>query len=375
MSLLGPRALIDLALPTGIDGSKVLQWALRDGMTGPQVIARAASIIGEVNTRVFNKYSGLLYVTQDLFARTRAGSGEKSRTPLRAEFVKPDPIRGQEIGHMLPLKDYYDAVAWSQLYLRDAYLAQIDADLREIADRWETRVGEDLWVRALTDTENTIGTAGYDVGWAIGTGTNVNFVPPQYGATVHTSTHTHYKWLDDDSATWADLADDMVEELRHHGIGGMLTMFVSGSDIAEWRAITGFVDLIPAPVQVTGSSSAPVYVTPGDFEGMPGELFGYYKSPRGLVALRAEDFIPTNYCFLTRSFGANNPRNGIAVRVHPTGGFGLTVDPQITNSINPELDMITFPATHGIGVFDRLNGVAGYLNSGAVAWVDASVVS
>jgi hypothetical protein len=36
-------------------------------------------------------------------------------------------------------------VAWSPEYLRDAYLAQLDADLREIADRWETRLGEDFW--------------------------------------------------------------------------------------------------------------------------------------------------------------------------------------------------------------------------------------
>ncbi|RPI98719.1 MAG: hypothetical protein EHM39_07665 [Chloroflexi bacterium] len=378
MAILGARALVDLALPTGIDGSAVLRWQLRDGATGPQVIGRAATIIGEVNQRVFDKYAGLLFVSTDLYGRSRAGSGTKSRTPLRAEFVKPDPIRGQDIGHMWLLKDYADAVGWTPLYLRDAYMPQLDADLREIADRWETRVGEDIWTRVLTDDENLLpnSTTGYSVGWAIGTGTNVNYIPPQYGATVHTSSHTHYVWKDDDSATWRDLLDDMVTQLRHHGIGGRLVCFCSGSDLAEWEAITGFVELNANGITVVaGSTSAPVRIAQGEFEGMPGELFGYVNTVRGVVELRYDDFIPTNYCFLTKSYGSNNPRNPMAVRVHPTGGFGLVVDPQITQSINPELDHVQFNATHGINVNDRLAGVAGYLNAAATQWVDATVVS
>ncbi len=379
MAVLGPRALIDLAVPTGIDGAKVLQWQLRDGTTGPQAIARAAAVIGEVNQRVYGKYSGLLYITQEIYARYRQGAGSKSRTPLKAEFVKPDPIRGQEIGHMLPLHDYADAVAWSPEYLRDAYLAQLDADLREIADRWETRLGEDFWTRVLTDNENLLpgASAGYDVGWAIGTGTNVNYIPPQYGATVHTSTHTHYDYLDDDSNDWGDLLEDMVEDLRHHGIGGRLVCFISGSDLSEWAAVTEYVEPTPQNIVqvVAGSTSAPIRVTDAEFEGLPGELFGYMKTLRGYVELRYDDFIPTNYCWLTKSYGANNPRNPVAVRTHPTGGFGLTVDPMVTQSINPELDYIQFDATHGIGVNDRIGGVAGYLASGAVAWVDATVTS
>jgi hypothetical protein len=88
MAVLGPRALIDLAVPTGIDGAKVLQWQLRDGTTGPQAIARAAAVIGEVNQRVYGKYSGLLYITQEIYARYRqGGAGSKSRhTPWKADL-------------------------------------------------------------------------------------------------------------------------------------------------------------------------------------------------------------------------------------------------------------------------------------------------
>lgn len=376
MAVLGARALIDLAIPTGIDGSKVLQFQLRDGRSAQQVIAEAAAMIGAVNEELMSGYGGLLYLTENFFSIYRQGKGSRTETPKKAEFVKADAIRSDVIGHMLPLFDYEDAVAWTPLYLRRAYSAQITADLQLIAERWRNRVAKEIWTRALTDTENAIdgSSSGYDVGWAIGTGTNVNYIPPQYGNNVFTSSHTHYLYLDDNSNDWGDLLEDMVEELREHGIGGRLVCFVSGADVAEWAALTNFVELNPAGVTVVaGNTSAPIRIAQGEFEGLPGELFGYVKDLRGLVELRYDDRIPTNYCFLTRSFGRNNPRNPLAVRMEEGIGFGLRVNPQVTQSINPELDAVHFEATHGIGVNDRLMGVAGYLAAGASAWVDATI--
>ncbi len=376
MAILGARALIDLAIPTGIDGSKVLQILLRDGRSAQQVIAEAAAAIGTVNEELMSMYGGLLYTTENFYSIYRQGEGARTETPKKAEFVMADAVRSDTIGHMLPLYDYEDAVAWTPQYLKRAYPAQLTADVQLIAERWKNRVAKELWDRALTDAEVSIdgSTTGYSPGWAIGTGTNINYIPPQYGNNVFTSSHTHYKYLDDDSADWGDLLEDMVEELRHHGIGGRLVCFVSGADVAEWVALTEFVELNPNGVTVVaGNTSAPVRISQGEFEGLPGELFGYVKDLRGLVELRYDDRIPTNYCFLTRTYGNNNPQNALAVRIEDGSGFGLRVNPMIKNSLNPELDSVLFEATHGVGVNDRLKGVAGYLNSGADAWVDATV--
>jgi hypothetical protein len=376
MATLGARALIDLAIPTGIDGSKVLQFQLRDGRTAQQVIAEAAAVIGEVNAELDRMYGGLAYQTENFYSIYRQGEGSRTETPKKSEFVPADAVRSDTIGHMLPLTDYEDAVAWTPLYLRRAYAAQITADLQLIAERWKNRVAKELWTRALTDTETAIddSTTGYSVGWAIGTGANVNYIPPQYGNNVFTSSHIHYDYLDDDSNDWGDLLEDMVQDLREHGIGGRLVCFVSGTDVSEWAALTSFVELNPTGVTVVaGNTSAPIRITQGEFEGLPGELFGYVKDIRGLVELRYDDRIPTNYCFLTKTWGLNNPRNPLAIRIEDSVGFGLRVVPMVKNSLNPELETVQFEATHGIGVNDRLMGVAGYLNSGANAWVDATV--
>src|SRR5690606_4306419 len=100
----------------------------------------------------------------------------------------------------LPLRDYEDANAWTPLYLRDAHDAQITADLQLIADSWENRVDDDVLRRIFSDTENAIGSAGYDVPWAIGSGVNVPYIPPQQpGFAAFTSSHTHFYAQND---TW-----------------------------------------------------------------------------------------------------------------------------------------------------------------------------
>jgi len=378
MALLGARALIDIAVPTGVDGSEILKFELKDGRTAQQVIAESAALIGDVNSQVAALYGGITYMTERIWAQNANGESARSQTPRKSEFKRADGVRASTIGHMFPINDFEDAVEWTPLYLRDANAEQITADLQLIADRWRNRVDLDIWTRALTNTENAIGSAGYDVGWAIGTGTSVNFIPPQYGATIFSSSHTHFQYFDDSTLDYDDMVEAMMGEMRHHGFTGMLSLFVAQADVAEYTAFTSaglFVPLqAPQFTVIAGSTSAPVRIASGELTGIPGDIIGYWQSPAyGLAEIRTNARIPTDYAFLTKSFGANNPRNGLAIRTHPRGGFGLVVDPQVTNSVNPELDFVLFKATHGIGVNDRLNGVAGYIHASANAWVNPTI--
>jgi hypothetical protein len=378
-TILGPHSLIDIAVPTGVDAAEVFRWELMDGMTGADVMALAAQVIGMENQAIMAKYGGLLNITNRMFARYRQGEGERTYTPEWAEFEAPTGVRAQQIGHMLPLKWYRDATSWSLQFLEDANRDDIGDDIELIRERWRNRFDKMLWTRVLTDTENLVGDAGYDVGWAIGTGTNVNYIPPQHaGFDAFDSTHTHYLYKDDDSNDWGDLLDAMALELIHHGHIGLLTAFISFADIAEYDDVDGYVELKPENMLIV-SSGADMPVNPGRYmtgtqEGVPGELFGYYRTKYGnLVELRWMERIPTNYCFMTKVYGNQNPKNALAVRVSPRRGFGMTVDPQMTSSVTPELEYIKFPSRFGIGVNQRTNGVAGYLAAAASAWVDATV--
>lgn len=367
MGIIGPRASVDLALPSGIDTSRIFNFQNRSGMNAQEIISRAAAAIGEANEAVMARWQGMIFMTKSLFAYYAQGSGSRTETPVKTEFKRADGVRSDASGHMLPFRDFEDALSWTPLYLRDAYEEQINADVSLIGDRWFNRVDKEIVTRILTTTENAIGT-GYDVPWAIGTGTNVNFIPTQYGTNTFTSSHTHfYAAAGSVSATSvATMLDAMVLQLRHHGHSGTLVALVSETDLASYTGIANgkFIRFIPNGVQtIAGATTNPVLTIQGELEGMPGTIFGWYLSDRGLVELRYHDRFPTGYAFMTKSYGNKNPRNGVAVREHPDFGFGLRVAPQVSNDINPELEFILFKGGHGMGVNNRLNGVAGYIGN------------
>lgn len=384
-TLIGPHAAVDLALPTGVDGSTVLQFMLRSGISAEEHVRRVAAAIGAVNQEIFNTFAGLLYMTDSLYAYTSQGVGERGKTPVKAEFAKPDAVRTSGIGSMLPLSDYEDALAWTAIYMRDAPAAQLVGDQKLIADRWWNRFGFNLWTRILTKEENAIG-SGYDVPWAVGSGNNVNYIPPQYrGFDALTSSHTHFLYYDTGSYDWHHAFNGMIQELVHHGHRSPHTIYVSYDDIDDIEAVEGFVELKPEnwqriptfTVNAVAAASAPaVRTAPGLVEGVPGELFGFYKSNYGYAELRWNEYIPTHFGFATKSYGRDNPANGVAVRYHPAyGGFGLRVDPRITNSLSPELEAIYFPATFGVGINDRTNGVCAYVASGASSYPAAGSIT
>lgn len=372
-SVLGPRLAADLIFAVGgMDAARILNFQNRNGLDPNQIIQRAAAAVGGANESVLAQWGGVTYITTDDHARYRAGVGGTARqTPKKAEAAQTDPVQGVLSGHMLPIGNYEDALAWSDEYLRDAYEAQIDADLQEVADAFRYRAEVDILNRIFSNAERAIG-SGYDVPWAIGTGTSVNFIPPPVGAKQFTSSHTHFEFRSGNAA--ADLKvlrDNMVKNLREHGLGGTLAMFVAEADVDSWAGVDGFVEINPQNIQiVNGGSTAALRFVTGSLEGIPGELFGFFKTNRGVVELRYLTAIPTTYAFLTKSFGVNAVNNAVAVRVHPSKPFGLMPDVQVTQSLTPKLKGINLTATHGIGVNRRINGVAGRFNNSSYAWTD-----
>jgi hypothetical protein len=363
--ILGPRAAVDAAtLATGLDGDRILAFQLRDGKTAERVVGETAAAIGFVNQEIADKFGRFVYFTDSPYAYYSAGTGGGRRmTPVKTEFREADGVRSSDGGHMLPLRDFEDALAWTPLYLRDARDAQISSDVNLIVESWRNRVHEDFYTRALTNTENAIG-SGYDVPWAVGTGVNVPFIPQQYGTYSFTTSHTHFLARTGTTTTdYENRLEEAAKELRHHGYSGRLDVLCSESDISKYAASDNFVKYIPNGITtVGGNTSSPIFVQPGELDNAPGEVFGFYLADNGpVMVLRSDPYIPTGYALVLRSFGNNNPMNPLAIRVHPSEMFGLRLDPMGTRSlVNPELDKVLVKGTHGVGVNNRLAAVAIY---------------
>lgn len=378
MAVLGPRALIDIALPTGVDAGRVFAFQMEAGVTAEEVISMAATMIGDANTLLAQRYGGVVARTARAFARYRQGAGTATMTPLAAEFAGADPIRGEQIGSMLPRNDFQDALGWSRKFLERADNELLRFDVMEIRDRWINRVDFDVVRRLLSSAENQIGGAGYDVPWVNGTSGNVDFIPPQWRGKSFTNAHTHFIRVNAAISTTntATTLDTMAKHLSEHGHTGRKFAIVSETDLDLYTGITNgrFVALIPGEFRLTaGNSAAPALSAAGEIQGVPGELFGFYNSASGVVELHYHERFPTGYLWMGKSYGDNHPDNPLALR-EDKKGFGLQVIPQLDRSMVPQLDKLNFEATHGVGVNDRTNGVAAQVASGGTSYTEPTIV-
>lgn len=374
---IGPRTLLDNALPTGVDATVLFERGLENGLTTQEIIEAASVVIGETNMALEAQYAGLMYFTERDYSRYRQGDSGRRPTPKAVEFSEPEGKRAAKTGHMLPRNDFYDRTEYTEEYLRRGNREDMRDDLMLVAESWRDRVDLDVLTRALTTTEELIGTSGYSPGWAVGTGVSVPYIPPKNGSIDFDSTHTQYLRVNGaisaaNVETALKNAARLLSRLRHVGRKAVL---VSEADLAYYTGITSgnFVRFVPQAFN-TQAGSTQIVIAQGELEGIPGELFGYYLSDYGVLELRYHERIPTTYGFMTKSYGTNDPRNGLAARIEPNVGFGLMVDPEFRQGGSGlRIGKVEYRATHGIGVNDRTNGIAFQVASGGATYSSPTI--
>lgn len=375
-TVLGVSNLMRLTTPTGVDAGRVWEnTVLKEGMTAGEILTAAATILGTWNQVAYDRYSRLFNLTEELSFFQPTGATSRSMTPKQTEYGLPRVKRTEEVGGMWPIVSYDDALGWTEKWLRKARRQQAINDLERIGEDFLNRVDYQMVLRMLYNTEYAIG-SGYDVPWAIGTGTNVNFVPKQYLGTLFASTHSHFNALDKDSNTFADLFELQLADHRHHGVRGRLTSWVSGDDLDEIMALEKFVELKPADLLANfGSANLQDFMAAGEFEGIPGELAGFYRSKRyGLSAVFEHERFPQGYVFTAQPGSPGSATNPLALRVDEDGpGFGLSLRPIVTRDMPARFETLWVETEFGVGVNDRLGGVAGQLVSGASTWSNPNI--
>jgi hypothetical protein len=361
-AVLGPLTLQNKALPTGVDGARVAQWAMRDGITYGELVSRVSLALGAANQALLDKWGWMLNVTDEISLEYPQGGAVEPMTELTDVDQHPI-IHGQTIGHMLPLKYYGEAIGGTWRYFRDIRSVQVQAAITEIVNRGVWRFEQKLLTRLFTNTENAIGSAGYDVPFVRGTGGNVDFAPPAYDGDEFDTSHDHFLAYDKD--TGPDTLDDVLEglalTLAEHGHMAPFTAVVSRDNIATYQALTNFVNIVDPVIIVErgGSTSGSSFYVRGSRDL---SRIGWYQSAVGLIELLATARVPADYAGMTKSYGINNPRNGLAVRVHPSQGFGLFIATKTSENLEWPVEKIDVGFEFGVGVgSDRTNGAAAIL--------------
>jgi hypothetical protein len=361
--ILGPLTIQDKALPVGVDGARIAQWMLSDSMSYGELVNQVSLALGEANQKLFSKWSWLFNITQEIFMEYPNGGTVHPMTKLTD--VDRHPIfHGTTIGHMLPIDFYGDAVGGTWRYFRNKRPAQIMAAITNVVNRGIWAFEQGLLSRIFTIEETAIGSAGYNVPFVRGTGGAVDFAPPAYDGTSFATSHNHYLGYDIDTGpdTLDDLLEGMAATLAEHGHLAPFTALVSRANIATYQAFTNFVTIVDPTVTYIDRAGA----TTGSQLFVRGQRdiahIGYYQTAYGLVELVASNRIPTQYAAMVKSYGSDDPRNPLAVRVHPDSGFGFSIETKTSENLKWPVEEVDVDFEFGVGVGqDRTNGAAAFL--------------
>lgn len=370
--VLGPQTLLNKALPTGWDGTRLAEWATRDGVTYGELANMLALALGDFNQEIVTDWGWLFSITEELAMEYENG-GSVTAMPEITDIDKPEAIHGTTIGHMIDLRAYGRGIGGSKRYFRDARSAKINAAISTIVRQGRWRLEQTMLTRWFTNTENAIGSAGYDVPFVRGTGGNVDFAPPAFDGEAFTTSHDHYLGVDTGSYGYGDALDQLAETLQEHGHNPPYTALVSRSDVASYMALTAFVEVVDPVVQMVDRAGA----TSGNQFFSVGQrafgLLGFYQGQYGLVEVRFSARIPTTYAGMIKSYGQLAANNPLAVRVHPEVGFGAYVVPETTPDDDYPVKQLDVEMEFGVGVgMDRTNGAVAYLVSGGT-WANPTI--
>ena len=364
-TILGPLTLQNKALPVGVDGTRVAQWAMRDGITYGEFVNRVSLALGAANAALMEKWGWLLNVTDEIMMEYPNGGSITPMTEL-TDIDKHPLVHGTTIGHMLPLKFYGEAVGGTWRYFRDVRSVQIQAAITEIVNRGIWRFEQTLLNRFFSNAEEAIGASGYSVPFVRGSGGNVDFAPPAYDGVAFATTHDHFIGYNLSTPLAMNaVLDGLANTLAEHGHAAPFTALVSRADIALFTALTNFVTIVDNVVQIIDRGSG---TTGSQFFARGSRdlaSIGYYQSPVGLIELIATNRLPTGHVGMTKSYGSNNPRNALAIRVHPDQGFGFFVVTKTSENLDWPVEQVDVGLEFGTGVGqDRTNGSAGFLVAG-----------
>jgi hypothetical protein len=370
--VIGPQTVLNMALPTGVDGTRIAQWKLRDGITYGELVNQVALALGDFNADLSRKWGWCFGLTEEPFMEYPDG-GAVTAAPDITDLDKPDSIQGTTLGHMLDLRVYGRGIGGTRRYFRDARSARIRAAISALVNQLRWRFEQKLLTRWLTNTENAIGSAGYDVPFVRGTGGSVDFAPPAIEGEAFTTSHDHYLGVNSASLGFDDLLNTLAETVQEHGHADPFRAVVSRADIASYAVLTKFVEIVDPRIVMIDQGGATSGATRFARGGRDFNHFGDFQSDYGLIELWATSRLTTGYAGLTKPYGTLDERNGLAVRVHPDSGFGAYVVPETVPDDDYPIKQLNVEMEYGVSVgMDRTNGAAGLLVSGG-AWANPTI--
>jgi len=368
---LGPRDNSSAVMLTGWDATELQNHKLQDGTTYDTIAAQLSAGIGALNIELTTGLWGSLVSFQD-FPDVEYRVGSSNGMLEYTEYGRADSKRAATEGHMLPLKAWDRRLGWTWDYLRKARMPQIEADIQDgiqdVRDRWRIRILRRLLQRGDDSGVSAgLGSSGYSAGFATtAASTNVDFDPPDNAGTTFATTHEHYVAIAGGAFTNA-VFSDAKDEIREHGHEPPYEFIIGPSDETTVRGLSDFTPVQESLVAYGDNTSLAQLGVEADANG------SYYIGTAHDFGIRVVRGVPQYYGFAWKSYGNLSQRN--PVRIQLTKGQSrpqvmLMTDPRTGGSANYPIQSLMLFLEFGVGVGDRTNGTARYVNNGT--WADGT---
>ncbi len=368
---LGPRDVSSLVDLTGWDATVLNNFRLEDGTTYEAIVSMIVAGSGALNVELSSGlWGGLISFQDEPDVEYRVGSSNGMN--VFTEFARADSQRAATEGHILPLIPYDRQLAWTWRYLEKSRMPQIMADvqdaLQDVRDRWRIRILTRVLKRGDDTGESAgLGSSGISPGFATDLGsTAVDFDPPDNQGTTFDNTHEHYVGIAGGVFTNA-VFSDAKDELREHGHEPTYIFLIGPSDETTVRGLSDFTPVEESLVAFGDNVSLAKL-------GFEADSMGSYSI--GTIhdfAVRVVRGVPQYYGFAYKSYGNLSQRNPLRLRL-PKGQLSPVVrpmsDPRAAGGGNYPLQNIMMFLEFGVGVWDRTNGTARYVNN--ATWADGT---
>ena len=347
-AIYGSRRLVDLAVPSGIDGAALAKFDLQDGTSILDVVNRALVSIEGINSELMaNQWmANMTYRTTDRTVMYPDGSSA-NEMQTHTEFSLPREERGAVEGHMAPRNKRDAGLAWTWDYLNDAIMPQIDSDLQRAVEQVRNSFEKAALTRVFSSTHNTVETSGYDVGLADGNASTVIWEPLAYDGQTFASTHTHYN--EDATLNLATTLRPTVTHLKEHGHKPPFLLMAALADQATYVALDEFTARAASYIK---------YGTTQDLAMIDDDFLGVIDVDGDGVLVKLSYRIPTTYGFMFKPYGANSPRNPLRWWYNPKFGPGAVLLKGKSYREFPVEGAMIYAEYGFTGGTDRTNGAA-----------------
>jgi hypothetical protein len=335
-------------LPGNWDLTYLSQWRTRDGITFDQIVTRLGAALTLFNRSLRTGYWAQYYrATTEPVAEY--GIGTSGLMEKISEYTRPDPIRGDTTGHMLPLNDFGRSLGWTYLAMRRARAGKLEEDIRALIQMGSDTFEQQLLQRLFKSTYDAVGNTGRSVPFADAGVADSTYIPGSYGGTNFAASHTHFFRQADDATGRSASLVAMAATLLEHGLMSPWELVIPEADIADWAAQTEFKKpergvLTTSNIEVRALVEEETYL-------------GILEVPRGYFRVRSSPRVPANYAGAFKVYGHGDARSPLAVRYEDGYPLGLALVGEFREF--PLQEAITY-FTFGVGVNNRVAGAATY---------------